>query len=193
MAKTISSTVRCVAVLRPSELNAYLAKCYKNTERERGAVPPGPQQQAAETDQAVAVRLEAAVHRPSVRVEAAETRAEQDGARERDGAADRVHVRAAAEVHEADVGRASEGAGEPAVEHPVIEHGVHPAVHKRRQQNVALEARALGHGARRNGGAGHGKHPAGEPRDVLGVDNSEAIGACALVTTRALLRSCKWA
>lgn len=126
-------------------MNAYLAKCYKTTEGEGRAVPSGPQQQTAETDQAVAVRLEAAVHRPSARVEAAETRTEQDGARERDGAADRVHVSAAAEVHETDVGRASEGAGEPTVEHPVIEHGVYPAVHKRGQQNVALEARALGH------------------------------------------------
>ncbi len=97
----------------------------KHTEREGCAVPSTPQQQAAETGQAVAVRLEAAVHWLSVRVEAAETRAEQDGARERDGAADSVHVSAAAEVHEADVGRASEGAGEPTVEHPVIEHGVH--------------------------------------------------------------------
>jgi hypothetical protein len=91
-------------VLRPRELNAYLQAVLSfdmHVNGVQGDTPSGPQQEAAQSYGAVAVRLEPSVNRLAVGVEAAETRPKEDGTCERNGAAYAVHVGAAAEVHEA--------------------------------------------------------------------------------------------
>ena len=105
----------------------------------------------------------------------ADARAERDGARERDPAADRVDHRGAGEVVEAELFKpALRRLAREAAPHPVSAHGIHDRADDHRVDEVALELDAFRHRARDDGRGRGGEH--GLEEEERPVPRALAVG-----------------